>query len=291
MVVFLAILISLFVIGIGCAIFFAIYTNRKKKLKLAEYDWVANHSLALKALKEINAHTFFGVVHNPPETHTYDNQNFFNSISCKDYLIYELQFKTKDYLERFRVVNLNKVYLAAYQKEIEEKCHLGLFDIAIPKQFRNVNNIELDLFKQNQFRPTTEAKINVLLTLTNYYHSKYYQRKGDSFDEATVRTLIKKMNNRNGKFYNDRDIWDAICRVERGRVSDRMRFAIYAKDGYRCRYCGKTDRTGHTLEIDHIIPIAKGGKSTMNNLQTLCHDCNYKKGDSIVSPYSKFSDK
>ena len=30
--------------------------------------------------------------------------------------------------------------------------------------------------------------------------------------------LIKRINNKNGKFYNDRHIWDAICRVERGKV-------------------------------------------------------------------------
>lgn len=35
------------------------------------------------------------------------------------------------------------------------------------------------------------------------------------------------------------------------------------------------------LEIDHIIPIAKGGKSTYDNLQTLCHRYNIKKGDKL----------
>ncbi|MBO4667476.1 MAG: HNH endonuclease [Bacilli bacterium] len=57
-----------------------------------------------------------------------------------------------------------------------------------------------------------------------------------------------------------------------------MRFSIYARDGNRCRKCGR--RTGD-LEIDHIIPIAKGGKSTYENLQTLCKSCNKKKGSSL----------
>lgn len=57
-----------------------------------------------------------------------------------------------------------------------------------------------------------------------------------------------------------------------------MRFAIYQRDGHRCRKCGrKTD----DLEIDHIVPIAKGGKSTMDNLQTLCRRCNREKGTNI----------
>ncbi|MBO5777220.1 MAG: HNH endonuclease [Clostridia bacterium] len=41
--------------------------------------------------------------------------------------------------------------------------------------------------------------------------------------------------------------------------------------------CGKVFHQ-NVLEIDHIKPIAKGGKTTIDNLQTLCHDCNVKKG-------------
>ena len=47
-----------------------------------------------------------------------------------------------------------------------------------------------------------------------------------------------------------------------------------------CRKCGISGRYA-PLEIDHIIPIAKGGKSTYNNLQTLCHKWNAKKGDTL----------
>ncbi|MBO4856796.1 MAG: HNH endonuclease [Bacilli bacterium] len=43
--------------------------------------------------------------------------------------------------------------------------------------------------------------------------------------------------------------------------------------------CGKSDLL-ENLEIDHIIPIARGGKTTPDNLQVLCHDCNKKKGHS-----------
>ncbi|MBQ8339081.1 MAG: HNH endonuclease [Clostridia bacterium] len=59
-----------------------------------------------------------------------------------------------------------------------------------------------------------------------------------------------------------------------------MRFSIYQRDGYRCRKCGVSGRHAQ-LEVDHIIPIAKGGKSTYNNLQTLCHKCNVEKGDNL----------
>ncbi|MBR2352886.1 MAG: HNH endonuclease, partial [Clostridia bacterium] len=41
---------------------------------------------------------------------------------------------------------------------------------------------------------------------------------------------------------------------------------------------GATSRDGVKLEVDHIIPVSKGGKSTLDNLQTLCERCNRGKG-------------
>lgn len=90
--------------------------------------------------------------------------------------------------------------------------------------------------------------------------------------------LIRDLNDKRGKFYNREYIWNAICRVERGKVTNKMRFAVYDRDGWRCRKCG---RKTNDLEVDHIYPIAKGGKTTFDNLQTLCHRCNVKKGANI----------
>lgn len=55
--------------------------------------------------------------------------------------------------------------------------------------------------------------------------------------------------------------------------------AIYERDGYRCRCCGRRTKD---LEIDHIVPISKGGKSTYDNLQTLCKRCNKLKGTKTI---------
>ena len=48
---------------------------------------------------------------------------------------------------------------------------------------------------------------------------------------------------------------------------------------YRCACCGKTDRSRISFQVDHIIPMNRGGKSTLGNLQILCRRCNGVKGD------------
>ena len=63
--------------------------------------------------------------------------------------------------------------------------------------------------------------------------------------------------------------------MNRKKISSKKRKKIYARDGYKCRKCGSTE----FLTIDHIIPVSKGGSDENNNLQTLCSDCNTKRGN------------
>jgi len=53
---------------------------------------------------------------------------------------------------------------------------------------------------------------------------------------------------------------------------------IYYRDGNICQYCGKKFNT-QDLNLDHIIPSSRGGKSTWKNLVCSCYKCNTKKRD------------
>jgi 5-methylcytosine-specific restriction endonuclease McrA len=50
---------------------------------------------------------------------------------------------------------------------------------------------------------------------------------------------------------------------------------VFKRDGFQCQYCG----TQKDLTLDHLVPKAKGGKTTWNNLVTACKKCNSLKGD------------
>ena len=51
------------------------------------------------------------------------------------------------------------------------------------------------------------------------------------------------------------------------------------KGEYQCARCGVTDRSRVFFQVDHIVPMNQGGKSTPENLQILCRTCNGAKGD------------
>lgn len=51
---------------------------------------------------------------------------------------------------------------------------------------------------------------------------------------------------------------------------------VLRRDSFRCAYCGRGDLP---LTVDHIIPKARGGQDTWENLVCACTVCNNKKGD------------
>ncbi len=59
-------------------------------------------------------------------------------------------------------------------------------------------------------------------------------------------------------------------------ASYEMRQAVLKRDRI-CQYCG----TDQNLHVDHKIPMARGGKAVMSNLQALCDRCNLRKGKKI----------
>lgn len=62
---------------------------------------------------------------------------------------------------------------------------------------------------------------------------------------------------------------------------NRIKFSrenLYARDGYRCQYCG-TRAPLSQLTYDHVIPVAQGGIKSWENIVTCCIQCNRKKGN------------
>ena len=70
---------------------------------------------------------------------------------------------------------------------------------------------------------------------------------------------------------------------QRQLMTTSLREQIKQRDGYKCVCCGTSlkEEPHSLLEIDHIIPVSKGGKTVPENLQTLCWRCNRSKSNKI----------
>lgn len=56
------------------------------------------------------------------------------------------------------------------------------------------------------------------------------------------------------------------------------RWHLYARDGWKCQYCGEKFREAD-LTYDHVIPKSRGGPRSWTNIVTACGACNNRKGD------------
>lgn len=61
-----------------------------------------------------------------------------------------------------------------------------------------------------------------------------------------------------------------------------LRYKVFKRDNCRCVVCGRSAKDGIILHVDHKIPYSLGGLTEINNLRTLCQDCNIGKSNKFI---------
>lgn len=93
-----------------------------------------------------------------------------------------------------------------------------------------------------------------------YIQHRYYDLKNIGF-ECTLRNYHSKQ--------------------QRKLMTGELRKKIMQRDNYTCQICRKYMPDGVGLQVDHIVPIAKGGKTVASNLRVICSKCNGSKHDKM----------
>lgn len=127
----------------------------------------------------------------------------------------------------------------------------------------------------------------------SHYSLNSYSRKFGSWRKA-LEYFVKYINNDNNCNVeelkpNDKTITsnakDSEPNIKLRRtnrdINLRLRFKVFQRDNFKCCICGRSPATtqGLELQVDHIKPWSKGGETTLENLQTLCRDCNLGKSN------------
>ena len=116
--------------------------------------------------------------------------------------------------------------------------------------------------QKNYVRSSYKVKVR---TNSFAYGYEYIQHRYNDLADINFECTLRKYHSKN----------------QRKLATRELREKIMWRDNYTCQICGKymPDEVG--LQVDHIVPIARGGKTVASNLRVLCSKCNGSKSDKI----------
>lgn len=104
------------------------------------------------------------------------------------------------------------------------------------------------------------------------YSQDTYRRRFGSWKKALI-LAYNSVENKNLEEAAPVNQTQRFKENKRAEISIRKRFLVFKRDQFSCVLCGRSG-LGVKLEADHKIPVSKGGTNNLDNLQTLCFECN-----------------
>ena len=110
----------------------------------------------------------------------------------------------------------------------------------------------------------------------------YNAHKDDALNPTELEKKISRLL-KDKEVTNKRGIYEYLLTGDEKHLSlrqfdDDIKQEVYEQQGGNCKLCGKHCDIEH-MEADHITPWSKGGKTTIDNCQLLCKNCNRRKSD------------
>ncbi len=174
-----------------------------------------------------------------------------------------------DYLDFF--INFNETLLL-FHSQMDE----------LSRQITSLLPMHVRLFTSKKDLAYTVCNVSVeLINIKNPIFSFIYSspagRVQNTVEIEITTTILNDLISEISKNLN----FQAQNQLQRNAMTNDLRNAIKARDNYTCCICGNSvlNEPNLLLEVDHIIPISKDGKTTPENLQTLCWRCNRSKGN------------
>jgi len=127
------------------------------------------------------------------------------------------------------------------------------------------NNLELRMCNRRRLKPKTDTNVVCKVIYITPKKTKTY----------SAQRLIP-MNSIASRIKERTEAEQSIA-YQRSLMTSSKRYDIMKRDGFKCKLCGISADEGAKLEVDHILAVSRGGKSTDNNLRTLCRECNQGK--------------
>lgn len=185
--------------------------------------------------------------------------------------------KSEDYIDNFLRDDMNWKSVIFHQNKIEDwkqQCENYIQLCRLPKYRQHQYERILDDMQAYSFR---FIRLQTRYKQINYVKTSYKVAVVDAEKSVDWQWLYNRRRELE-QIGLEATLREYNCKNQRRLMTPFLRREIMERDDYTCQICRKymPDEVG--LHIDHIVPIAKGGKSVPSNLRVLCSKCNGSKG-------------
>ncbi len=168
-----------------------------------------------------------------------------------------------------RFIQAEKAIYRKWARATAERARLALIEPLPPRMCKDCGKVELNKFKHFcpdcQARRLSENRARVIHKLRTTPEGKIKRKARRRTDKARRRA------------------------IERGVYAERFDpLEILARDGWRCHICGgltpkrlRGTYDDRAPELDHIVPLSKGGQHTRQNTACACRRCNIVKSGEV----------
>lgn len=201
--------------------------------------------------------------------------------SCSNNICKNAKLKPNEYIYKYFYKDKSDREKAIIRYFIQNKNSVNeeLYKEAI--SLRSQYKYELDMINLDNGLPlskyiSTSWEIPSLPEVSFIF--RYVSSQGKSMNETVIPVSQEILD-----YIDKKEEWLNSARGQRSLMTPKLRQEILQRDNYTCKICGNSIKKEPNLllEVDHIIPVSKGGKTTKENLQTLCWKCNRSKSNKI----------
>lgn len=236
---------------------------RNETINKDEYNYIRPYKKDINPFTaEVSATVFGSAENNPLEyiiKYFYPNKSSYKEQISNLYLLIEELETLKD------AKKIIENYKLEYKKYLNN----------VPKFV--LDNDEVGFYSRLGFAHIEDSDLEIEYKFS-YTSDGGFAKRGFTFPmtEDNIIELIKALENKMTNAY--------FVKEQRVLMTQKLREQIKKRDHYTCCVCGNSieKEPNLLLEIDHIIPVSKGGKTTEDNLQTLCWKCNRSKSNKLM---------
>lgn len=273
---FILVLIEVFAVWILLTSIAMLYLERKKELLYEEYNKQSDICRKLGIKIADSKEKYEDYIEDLGLSQTYRCTNSVVSNASNNEIKYLMKYsEVDDSVDSLEKIEFCIDFIKTHDKFVKEmsklldeiKPNLPLFIRVFALKFKIpyvVANIEWNLHRYNIYS-------------FRFLYVSPAGKSSRSYIVLITEDVLKKIQSEICKKVNKK----GHSKTQRSAMTNDLREAIKRRDNYTCCKCGNSvfEEPNLLLEVDHIIPISKGGKTEASNLQTLCWRCNREKSN------------